>query len=389
MSQSIHKIAIRGKDETRGAFRSIRSNAATTGASIRKSLGTALTAAMAFMGARAITKTISDLGKLSDLSMKTGAGVRELTSSVDALNVMGLNVSIDSLAKSFQYLEKNTGKRGFFAMFDEMKRIGEISDAAKRGAEMVKIFGRSGMELMPLVNGGEEAVEAFRKLAELMPGVSDSAANAGDAVADSQTILVRGLSKMWSNFIGYLCRLWADDFPGGVRAGALNAISWIETFFKKAGAWINLFASHILALEAFKFDLLFKGPKAAWDIMVGTMKAANEDFVKTMTAAEDSRREYVSKLKEINVDDLASALEKTQNRQLQQQKSLDVRKSISSRDIRNALIVAGSNEAAKLAAFGPQYQGEVKKQTEILKQIERNTAEVSSNTDDLGGSEVL
>ena len=117
MSKSTHQIAIKAVDQTGGAFKSIKSTAAATGASIKSMVGGALAAAGVGLGLKGLSDTISNLGKLSDLAMKTGASVEDLTRMATAFQVAGLDVSIDTLAKSFQYLEKNTGRKGSDGFF--------------------------------------------------------------------------------------------------------------------------------------------------------------------------------------------------------------------------------------------------------------------------------
>ena len=112
MSQSTHQIAIKGKDETASAFKSVQNRAKATSSVISSIMGGAMAAAGAFLGYRAISGTVQELGKLSDLAMKSGTSVNFLTSAATAFQVAGLDISVESLARSFQYLQKNTGKNG-------------------------------------------------------------------------------------------------------------------------------------------------------------------------------------------------------------------------------------------------------------------------------------
>lgn len=51
--------------------------------------------------------------------------------------------------------------------------------------------------------------------------------------------------------------------------------------------------------------------------------------------------------------------------------------------IDNKLILGGTNEATKLSLLGPQTQQELKKQTNILKEIRDATKKTAENTDDI------
>lgn len=370
MSKSTYQIEVRARDATGGAFSSIKNRAAATGAQIRKLVGGAIAGAGAYLGMRAIAGTVNELGRLSDISMKTGASVSELTKMTTAFSVAGLDISIDTLAKSFQYLQKNTGKQGSAAFFETIEAIGKIEDPAKRGAEMVKNFGRSGMELAPLINGGEDVVRKFKLLTDIMPGVSDAAANAGDEFADAMTILGKGAQSLWMKVVGNIIGMWSEDFPGGVRAGALNAINWLETFAKKAKAVIALVGAKIGALGGLVYDAFTIGPFAALEVFSGTLDAADADFQQRMAAADQSRSDYVAKLRELNVDDLSNAFSNGKRAKANGLPAVnETEKSYHSTRISNDLIMGGSNAALKAQILGPSLQSETKKQTALLEKI--------------------
>ena len=381
MSKSTHQIEVRGRDATGGAFSSIKNRAAATGAQIRKLVGGAIAGAGAYLGMRAIAGTVKELGRLSDISMKTGASVSELTKMTTAFSVAGLDISVDTLAKSFQYLQKNTGKQGSEAFFETVEAIGKIEDPAKRGAEMVKNFGRSGMELAPLINGGEDVVKKFKLLTDIMPGVSDSAANAGDEFADAMTILGKGAQSLWMKVVGKICSLWGNDFPGGVRAGALNAINWIEYFCKLSYNRLTKWGAQAgLAMQAV---WNWAANDYSWEQAWGEFGVLNDyltrDMDQQLAKIEQARADYVAKLSEMSVDDLANAFsngKRAKANGLPIEKETE--KSYHSTRISNDLIMGGSNAALRARILGPTLQSEAKKQTALLEKI----AESSEKTAD-------
>lgn len=381
MSRSTHQIEVKGVDKTQKAFSSIQARAAAASRRIASVMGGAIAAAGAYLGFRAIKGGIDELGKLSDLAMKSGTSVETLTQSALAFQVAGLDVSVESLAKSFQYLKKNTGEGGMDNFFKTAEAIAKIEDPAKRGAELVKNFGRAGLELQPLIDGGDEAIRKMQLLTEVMPGVSQAAANAGDEAADALKIFGTGAHNLFLRVVGNIVGMWSEDFPGGVRAGALSAINWLETFFKKAKAYIAKFGASIGALGGLIYDVFDKGPSTAWEIYTGTIEAAAADFDRRIEAANNSRQEYVSKLRELNIDDLANAF-KPQNRAAAEAAA----EAAAKRAIRvtNQLMEGGSNAARRLSILGPEYQNEAKKQTEILKAIQKNTEKTAENTGEDG-----
>ena len=381
MSQSSHQIAIKGVDQTAGAFASVKGRAKAASASIRAAIGGALAAAGAYLSVRAFSSSVKELGALSDQAMKAGTSVEFLTKTATAFKVAGLNVSTESMVKALQFMQKNTGKQGEGAFYGVVKDLAAIPDAAQRAQETVKIFGRSGMELLPLVNNGEEAIQKFQTLAELIPGVSTAAAQAGDAAADALTIFGKGAHNLMLRVVGDIVGMWSEDFPGGVRAGALNAVNWLETFFRKAKAYIAKFGTYLMSLGALVGDIFTEGPQQAWKIYEGTITAADADFTKRIEAADKSREEYVAKLRAVNADDLANAFGGKGGTAPAMKEAGEALGKAAATRISNQLMLGGSNETRKMAILGPQLQNEQKKTNELLEKVVKNTEKTAENTD--------
>lgn len=384
MSKSVHNIEIRGMDKSAAAFASIKARAAAAMSQIKSIVGGALAGAGAYLGFRALSGTVQDLGNLSDIAMKAGTSVDDLTRASNAFQMAGLNMSVENLGRAFQFMQKNTGQSGMDAFLKTAKSIAEMGDGAERGAALVKAFGRAGMELQPLVNGGAEVVEKFATLASLMPHVTQAAADAGDAVADAQKTLGVGVQSLWRRAIGKICAMWADDFPGGVRAGALNAVNWVEYAMKlmwnkvtKWGAKIATFGQAIWNWAANGYTW-----EQAMNEWVETDTALNEQMDNEAARIEKARADYVAKLKEANVDDLANLFGKNpraSGRNLGEGMGEGMAKSM--KQVRNDLVMAGSNAALKMQLLGPSYESEQKKQTSILEKIAANTEKTADNTD--------
>lgn len=374
MSQSTHQMAIKGKDQTAAAFKSVQNRASTTAASIRSIMGGAIAAAGAYLSVRSFANGAKELGKLSDLAMKSGTSVEFLTSAATAFQVAGLDVSAESLAKSMQYMQKTVGD----APFDEvLKQIADIPDAAERAQAVVKTFGRSGMELMPLVNGGKEAIEKFETLRKVMPSVSSSAAAAGDEAADAIKIFGDGAQNIMLKVVGKICSLWGEQFPGGVRAGALNAINWVETFFKKSWAWLQKWATYLGAVGGYLANVFETGHDTAWKVFQDQIEEASQTYEKAVAAAEEAREEYKATLAKLDVDTLANAYGGNKGAAA----AAGAAGGGASPRTSNALVLGGSNEAMRLAILGPQYQNEMKKQTAALEKIAKNTEKTAENTE--------
>lgn len=387
MSKSSHQIAVTGVDKTAKTFQSIQARAIATGNRIASVMGGAIAAAGAYLSFRAIKGGIDELGNLSDMAMKAGTSVDTLTKSALAFQVAGLNLPVETLAKSFQYLKKQTGEGGMDNFFKVAGEISKIDNAAERGAALVKNFGRSGLELQPLIDGGADAIAKMQTLTEIMPGVSQAAADAGDAASDSLKIFGTGAHNLFLKIVGNIVSMWSEDFPGGIRAGALNAVNWLETLAKKIKAWVARVGNWIGSLGGLIYDSITGNWGSAWEVFQGTLRAGEDDFAARMEAANKSREEYITKLKTLNVDDLAGAFgggRGTSAAPLAEEIGTTAAKA--AHRVTNQLMLAGSSAANRLSVLGPEYQNETKKQTDLLRKIAQNTEKTAENTDEMGDS---
>lgn len=379
MSSSTHQIQVKAVDQTKAGFASIKGRAAAASAAIGKMMRGAIAGAGAYFGARAIAGTVNELGRMSDMAMKAGMSVEDLTRTSTAFQVAGLDVSVDSLTKSMQYLQKTTGQSGYDGFTRTLKTIASIGDVTERNQALVKAFGRSGMELQPLVEGGDEMIDRFTRLKDLMPGLSSGAADAGDEVADAMTIAGQGAKSLWQKVIGKICSLWSEDFPGGVRAGALNAVNYIEHFCKVALNRLTLWGTKVaFAMQAvWNFAANDYDWDDAWkeyEMNVAELQRAQDAELEKIDRA---REEYKKKLKEASVDDLAGLFGRRQKRGAAVSATGDSSSGSSTASrlpaISNALMMAGSNDAMRVAMLGPTVQSEAKKQTSLLEKIAENT----------------
>lgn len=380
MSRSVHQIAVKGKDETGGAFASIQSRASAASAEIRSMLGGAIAAAGAYIGVRTISGTIQQLGQLSDLAMRTGSSVEDLTRAATAFQIAGLPLSVDALGRALMYLKKNTGKEGMEAFLSTAREIAAIGDGAKRGEALVKNFGRAGLELQPLVSGGAETVDNFAKLAALMPHVTQASANAGKAVADAQTLLSKGVQMLWQRAIGRICAMWGDDFPGGVRAGALNAVNWLEYALKKMFNSLNRWGTKIALAGQAIFNWLGNGYswEQAWSEFGETNALLDADLDAQAAKIEKFRADYLATLKSVDLNALAKVFGGARR----MGETIGEEAAKAAKRVSNELILGGTNAAQKLAILGPTIQSETRKQTELLEKIAENTEKTADNTDE-------
>lgn len=233
MSSSTHQIKVKANDQTAGAFASIQKRAAAAGVNIKRMLGGALAAAGGYLGVKAFLNGADTLGKLSDVAMKASTSVDELTQASTALNILGIQgMGVDRIAQSFAMMAKNTGKTGLKGFYEVVGELGKISDVSKRSEAAMKIFGKAGIEFMPLINAAKDGTGALQTLIDAMPKVPQAAADAGDKLADAKYIGVEGFKNLWLQVVGKISESVDQQFKGGVREAAMDGVSYFTYFAK-------------------------------------------------------------------------------------------------------------------------------------------------------------
>ncbi|MBQ1429576.1 MAG: hypothetical protein IIZ06_07895 [Kiritimatiellae bacterium] len=435
MSKSTHQVAIKGVDQTAGAFNSIAARAKATGAQIRSIMGGAIAAAGAYLSVRAVKEAVAELGKLDDIAGKTGTNVEELTQAVNGLQIIGISTSVDSLAKSLMLMQKNTGRSGMAGFYETIEELGKIPDVAERSKQAMAIFGRSGLELMPIVNAAREGTDAIKGVIGAMPGIPAAAAKAGDDANDAWSIVCAEFHSLWLQTVGAVLRFFGADMGNGMRQAAAEGMAQFEfgiktgfvsvkmalaQIWRYTAGYIQQFLTAIgnamghqfLAMKEGFIDLFSgkslkeihdkqmwlakEGAKAVRDGWVGTgekldqelrdLDEENQKRVDAWMKRRDEKMEAASKLG-LNYRKVSEAMSAPDAPGGNNATPANVAEAVS-RAVRvsNSLIMGGSNAERRLSVLGPTYQNEQKKQTELLKTIAKNTEKTAENTD--GGEDL-
>lgn len=405
MSKSTHQFEIRGVDKSAAAFASVKGRAAATGAQIQKMVGGAIAAAGAYMTFAAVKGGITELSHLSDIAQKTNTNVSELTQTAAAMSALGIQrMGIDELGRAFDYMAKTTGRTGLEGFYQTIDELGKIPDVAQRSQEAMRIFGRSGMEFMPLINGADESVNALRTVVQAMPAVPQAAANAGDGAADAMGFAANQVKSIWLQGLGYIANTLNNDYTGDVRTAALNAGNALEYYTKtavaKCIAWIQKFRAAWSSIG--QTVGAFVG--GAWEKMFGSGGTWSDVWKNTVAAWYQGADEYNETAREIdrvesertarfrkNYEDRATAIKKFAAAYDKAAVSVNGREALGAANgadvsrparISNDLIMGGSNAATRLQILGPTLQNETKKQTSILEKIAQNTEKTADNTEE-------
>ena len=405
MSKSTHQFEIKGVDKSGGAFSSIKGRAAATSAQIRSMVGGAIAAAGAYMSFRAIKGGIDELGHLSDIAQKTSTDVGELTGAVAAMGALGIqNMGVDQLGKAFDYMAKTTGRSGMEGFYQTIGELGKIPDVAKRGQEAMRIFGRSGMEFMPLINAADTSVEALQTVVNAMPKVPQSAADAGDAMSDAMGFAANQVKSIWLQGLGAICGWFDNEYKGGVREASLQAGNYMEYYAKLAAtkciAWYRKVQEYLKRYGDFWGTLVgAKMGGASWseafDMAGAAYEQAAEEYEEVAEEIDQKEQERTERFKRA-FEDRKIAIEKFQGAYNKAAISIEKRKGLDGKAaeevarqtrISNDLIMGGSNAATRLQLLGPTLQSEQKKTNELLEKVVENTAKTADNTEETASGE--
>lgn len=408
MSRSTHQFEIKGVDKSAGAFGSIKGRAAATSAQIRSMVGGAIAAAGAYLSFRAIAGGVNELGHLSDVAQKTSTDVGELTRTAAAFSALGVNMGVDQVGKAFDYMAKSTGRTGMEGFYQTIAELGKIPDASERAQEAMKVFGRSGMEFMPLINAADNTVEALQTVVNAMPAVPQSAADAGDAMSDAMGFAAKQVKSIWLQGLGAICGWFDNEYKGGVREASLQAGNYMEYYAKmavtKCLAWYQKVQEYLKRfgdyVGAFVGSLMGGGgfgdavemASQAWDQALRQY----DDVAAEIDEREAARTERFKR----EFEERAIAIEKFQGAYDKAAISIAKRKEIAAANaediaggsrtrISNDLVLGGSNAATRMQILGPTLQSESKKQTSILERIAANTEKTADNTEETASAEPL
>jgi hypothetical protein len=78
-----------------------------------------------------------------------------------------------------------------------------------------------------------------------MPKITTTAANAGDAAADSLALIIDKFKTDWNNTIGDIVSWLDSKFPNGIRVATLKALAYWDYYFSTFKNWLSEYTSWI------------------------------------------------------------------------------------------------------------------------------------------------
>lgn len=286
------------------------------------------------------------------------------------------------------------------------------------------------MELLPVVNASNDAAKAIKDVSSGLSGIPAKTAAAGDRASDAMKTITNAAKSIWLRFVGVVLDFLDVKLPGGTREAANKAAVYMEYsaklakrylkavaddfggFFKgiiEAGAWamesLVRYMGSMAKVGGKIFVDMFKGTaENLWfgkdnDMSFAAMFAraggdkANETLEARMRGVVDLATEF---LKDVKTEDLEAwrkqSLEDARKSAEAAEKGLGRDGTIPIKEtaeeigeaaakaahrVTNELIMGGTNASNRLAILGPSFQNEQRKQTEVLKEIAKNTAKTA------------
>lgn len=232
MSENTTKIVITAEDKTRAALDSIRTNLGGLQSSVA-ALGVTLS-----VGAFAafVKGTIDAADAMNDLSQRTGIAVKDLATWKLAADQSG--TSLETVAKGVKalsgfYAEHSdrlkaagiTAKDANGAMVQLADIFAGMPDGLQKTALAVEIFGKAGMEMIPMLNMGSQGLAEAQEKAKLFGERMAELAPKADAFNDKLSELKIGAQSLGLAFSGPLVEgMKYAIVAGGNIAFVLNGI---------------------------------------------------------------------------------------------------------------------------------------------------------------------
>jgi hypothetical protein len=197
-------------------------------------------------------KVFSDTGSaLNDMSARTGVSVEALSEFEYAAKMTG--VEMEGLEGGLRKMQKTVGEAAMgsksaadalgklglsaaeltnlapdqqFAMIAD--RLDQVRDPALRAAVAMEIFGKSGTNLLPMMQGGAAGVQALRDAARSMGlTMTTESAAAADALGDSLDALWMVGKRLYAT-IGEALAPAVTELAGAATRALTAAIGWVN-----------------------------------------------------------------------------------------------------------------------------------------------------------------
>jgi hypothetical protein len=208
--------------------------------------------------------TVPEVQKLQGVATQTGISIDSLTRGFGIMdkNLVTAKGTTSATANAFKAMgvsidDGRTQMQKFAAISDKFK---EMEDGPKKAALAMLLFGKSGKELIPILNLGAEGIAEMNKRTEEYGGVSEDANAKGVALAESineSKLAFDGVNNVLTSALAPVLKTIVDSlntvvlaFIKSYKEGGFVAIAFqaITTAVEEVGAVVNYLAGVFSAL---------------------------------------------------------------------------------------------------------------------------------------------
>jgi hypothetical protein len=283
---------------------------------IKKVMGRIAALGATFLGVQAVARSFSDAiemgGRLDDLAKRTGIAVGELSVLERAFDKSG--VGADALGGAVNKLQKFLSDAGAggeaqtdtlaqlgltfeqlktLAPTEQMEAIAEglvkIGDPGERAAAAMRVFGKSGGQLLPLLDDFSGEIEGAKRQLGGLPSVmntsSKSLAEIGDSLEAIQTKgmeaavgLLETLAPALEEITGRMSEANAVAFGQKIGAELTKAVQGFAAWFANPGASLAAFALSAKGLALDFGNTFLAGIKYAGDWLGNFFSAIGDNM---------------------------------------------------------------------------------------------------------------
>lgn len=284
MRASTIALSVYALDKTARVFDSISARArgvGTEGVSAWTQITAAVrTAGLAVAGIVASVKSWADeMSALSDVAAMAGMSTEEITQLNTALNTLGANVGgVNGIARMMGYMQRSIGRVGASGFYQTVRELSRIEDTAKRATAAQQIFGREAFKLGPiLAAAAKDGGEALQHVVDAMPGISQAAADAGDATSDAFAIAWAGVKSAFAGAVAEMSQAWNNaNIDGDIHASAARAAAYLNYYARMGARWMvaafDSVSGVIAAILVRPFDAMLRALELVGGTIVGLVK---------------------------------------------------------------------------------------------------------------------
>lgn len=296
-----------------GAFGSIQTKLAL--------MGTAAVSAFALM----VKSSVDAADEINKLSQRTGISAEQLSTMKYAAELS--DVSLDQLATTIKFLNKNISdatdggkessaifkslgvdfsntygqaKQADQVLYDISTKFKNMPDGADKAALSLKLFGRSGEEIIPFLNAGADGIKKLQEEARSLGlEVSTNTAQQAERLNDSITRLNRSITGIANQTLPGFVDILADITDGifvmnQAAAGADNILEMLVNLE------INAIIEGIRKGQQFKNEAFAESITKAADIARQKMIGLTDSEVKYLAQQVNAK---ISALKKLEQDE--------------------------------------------------------------------------------------